>query len=119
VFTRDIGFVADTVLVDPQVWLISKNNTTQKVAGTNTGNPAVDINPNPVISPMTVFIHDFDASKADIHIVNSAGQLMYKSSIGLVNGAELVTIPTSSWARGMYVVHVKAGGKKIIKRVLL
>lgn len=119
VFTREIGFVPDTVLVDPDLWLISKNNTTQKTAASNSGNGSVDINPNPVVSPMTIFIHDFNAAAADIHIVNAAGQLMYKKNLALVNGAELITIPTASWARGVYIVHVNAGGKKIMKRVLL
>lgn len=119
VFIRDIGFLPDTVLVDPELWLISKNNSTQKTAVINSGNGAVDIHPNPVASPMTVFIHDFNAGNADVHIVNATGQLMYKKNVVLVNGAEIVRIPTNSWAKGMYIVHVKAGDKKIIKRVLL
>jgi aminopeptidase N len=118
VFTRDLGFVPDTVLVDPDLWLISKNNTTQKVAGSNTGIPGVEINPNPVISPMTVFMHDFDAASVDIHILNAAGQLMYKRNVPLFNGAELITISTANWSKGMYVVHIKAGDKKIVKRVM-
>lgn len=31
VFIRSIGFVADTVLVDPDAWLITRNNTTAKL----------------------------------------------------------------------------------------
>lgn len=119
VFTRDIGFIPDTVLVDPDLWLISKNNTTEKIAAANSGNAAVDINPNPVSSPMTVFIHDFNASNVDVIIVNEAGQLMYKNSLGLVNGAEILRIPTSHWAKGIYTIQVRGADKKIIKRVLL
>lgn len=31
VFLRSIGFLADTVFVDPEAWLITKNNTTEKL----------------------------------------------------------------------------------------
>jgi hypothetical protein len=30
-FIRSIGFIADTVFIDPEAWLITRNNTTQKL----------------------------------------------------------------------------------------
>ena len=33
IFIKPIGFVADTVLIDPEAWLITRNNTTQKLGG--------------------------------------------------------------------------------------
>ena len=30
-FYKNIGFIADTVIVDPDYWLITKNNTSEKV----------------------------------------------------------------------------------------
>jgi hypothetical protein len=117
-FMEDIGFLADTVLVDPEYWIISKNNSTQKSALANTGTGMVDIYPNPVKSPLTVFLHDFEPIGADIRISNATGQLMYKKQITLTYGAELVEIPTSHWARGIYVVTVQAAGKKWVKQVI-
>lgn len=32
IFIKPIGFVADTVLIDPEAWLITRNNTTQKLS---------------------------------------------------------------------------------------
>ncbi|MFT3979442.1 MAG: M1 family aminopeptidase [Ferruginibacter sp.] len=118
VFTSDLGFVADTVLVDPELWLISKNNTTTKTALGNSGVGGVDINPNPVSTPMNIFLHDFNAANADLAVLNAAGQLMYRNSIALLNGSELVRIDNSHWAKGMYTVMVKAGNKKIVKRII-
>lgn len=118
VFTKNIGFVADTVLIDPEYWVLCKNNTTQKTALSNSGQGGVDINPNPVNNPMSIYFHDFDASQAEVYIVNAAGQLLYKKTLPLVNGAELLQVPTNSWSKGVYIVNVKAGDKKIVKRVL-
>ncbi|MBC7933860.1 MAG: T9SS type A sorting domain-containing protein [Rhizobacter sp.] len=118
IFTKSIGFIADTVLVDPEHWIISKNNTTQKTTPSNSGQGGVDINPNPINNPMNIYFHDFNADVAELHIVNAAGQLVYKKSIPLFNGSELLTVPTNNWSKGVYIVNVKAGDKKFVKRVV-
>lgn len=118
IFTRDIGFAADTVLVDPEYWIISKNNTTQKTTLGNSGAGGMDINPNPIADPMIIYLHDFNASQAEVHIISSVGQLVYKTNVALVNGSELLKVQSSGWSKGIYVVHVKAGSQKIMKRVV-
>ena len=119
VFTKSIGFIADTVLVDPEYWIITKNNTTQKTSLANSGQGGIDINPNPVSNPVNIYFHDFSADNAELHIVNAAGQLVYKKNVALINGSELLQVPSSSWSKGVYIVNVKAGDKKIVKRVVL
>ena len=118
IFIQNLGFIADTVLVDPEYWILCKNNSTKKTALGNSGLGAVDINPNPVNNPMNIYLHDFNAPLAEIHIVNAAGQLLYKRNVALVNGAEILQVPTHAWSRGVYIINVKAGDKKIAKRVL-
>ncbi len=117
-FRENIGFIADTVLIDPELQIISKNNSTQKITASNSGQGIVEINPNPVSDPMQLFIHDFNASAADIRILNSVGQLVYRRQVQLVNGAELLFIPTHHWARGIYQVQVIAGNKKLVMQVI-
>ncbi|MCP9752970.1 M1 family aminopeptidase [Ferruginibacter sp. HRS2-29] len=109
VFVEDIGFVADTVLVDPEYWLISKNNSTQKVVPSNTGKGVVEIYPNPIVNPFKIYLHDFNAASSTIHIYASNGQLVYQKNIMLNNGSELVNIGTATWAKGVYVVKVITG----------
>ncbi len=117
-FLQQIGFVADTVLIDPEYWIISKNNSTEKKVLSNTGQGIAEIYPNPVANPLNIFLHDFNASTAAIHIVNGQGQLMMKKVISLLNGTEFLQVPTQHWARGLYIVHVQAGNKKIVKQVV-
>ncbi len=117
-FLQQIGFVADTVLVDPEYWIISKNNSTEKKVLTNTGHGIAEIYPNPVANPLNIFLHDFNASAAAIQIVNAQGQLMMKKVITLLNGTEFLQIPTQQWARGLYIVQVQAGTKKIVKQIV-
>lgn len=117
-FREQIDFVPDTVLVDPEYWLISKNNRSQKVTTTNSSQGVVEIYPNPASNPVNIFIHDFNATNAQIQISNAAGQIMYRQTAQLSNGAELIKVPTQHWARGSYYVRVDAGGQKIIKEII-
>ncbi len=117
-FLEDLGFVADTVLVDPEYWLISKNNTSRKLPSTNTGNGVAEVFPNPATGPLTVYLHDFNAADASLRIFNAAGQVMYSRKITLVNGAEYFQIPTATWARGQYSLQFFVGDEKITRQVI-
>lgn len=117
-FIQEIGFVPDTVLVDPEYWLISKNNTAQKVSSINNGEEVLEIYPNPVNGPLTFYLHGFSSKTAVIRIYNSLGQVMYTRNINLINGSEYFTLPTTTWSRGTYIVQCITGDKKIVRRIV-
>jgi aminopeptidase N len=129
-FIRSLGFKADTVLVDPGLWLVTKNNTTEKTADvsdgsctpppppppTNSGEGVVDIWPNPVTNPFVISLHDFKDDNALVTIYNKLGQRIYNQTTPLTFGIAQVKIPMSNWARGVYIVKVIAGGKTVTKQ---
>ena len=131
-FLKSIGFIADTVLLDPDAWLVTKNNSTEKTAAvndgsckpppppvpTNTGEGIVDIFPNPASDPFTINLHDFKADRAQILIYNKLGQILYSKNVVLINGIAQVKIPSGNWARGIYIVEVKAADKIVRKLVM-
>jgi aminopeptidase N len=132
IFVRNIGFKADTVLVDPDLWLITKNNTTEKTADVNdntcgpltnpiplnTGLGLVDILPNPTTNPFEIYIHDFNDTKASLVIYNSAGQRVYTNVVPLNNGATRVNVKTNNWAKGNYILTIKAAGNTVTKQII-
>ena len=105
-------------MVDPEYWLISKNNTTLKTVFPNTGNPVVEIFPNPIQNPLTVYLHDFNQPAADLVLYNMLGQLVYKQNIKLFNGAEFLQLNLSNLSRGEYIIKVTAGEFKYTKKLL-
>ncbi|MFZ1529406.1 MAG: M1 family aminopeptidase [Ferruginibacter sp.] len=118
IFLNEIGFVADTVLIDPELWLISKNNVSKKTVPVNTGAGIVEIYPNPATNPVTVYLHDFNADKALLTVYNAAGQRVYQKEISLNNGTEIFYLNTQAWAKGIYSVKINAAGKTIVKKLL-
>ncbi len=117
-FIKNIGFIPDTVLIDPEYWLISKNNVATKVALSNSGNPGVEVYPNPVQNPLTVYLHDFNEPVAYLSIYNMAGQLVAKQQVVLINGTELVNLNLQHLARGQYILQIKAGSFRYTKKLL-
>ncbi|MEP6712660.1 MAG: M1 family aminopeptidase [Ferruginibacter sp.] len=117
-FIRNIGFVADTVLIDPDYWLITKNNTAVKNTLANTGKGAVEIYPNPATGPVTVYLHDFSENTASLVMYNNLGQLIYSRNISLYNGAELLQLPLGQLPKGVYIVKVNVGNNKFVQRII-
>ncbi|MEO7444056.1 MAG: M1 family aminopeptidase [Ferruginibacter sp.] len=118
IFIKDIGFLADTVLVDPEYWLVTKNNTTQKTVVPNTGLGGVDIRPNPFTSPLTVLLHDFTDAAVTVVVYNKLGQVMYKKLITLFNGSAEAKIESVAWAKGVYTLKVFSAAKVFTSQIL-
>lgn len=117
-FIKNIGFIPDTVLIDPAYWLISKNNVATKVALANSGNPGVEVYPNPIQNPLTVYLHDFNEPVAYMTVYNMAGQLVAKRQIALINGTELINLDLQHLARGQYILKINAGSFRYTKKLL-
>ncbi len=115
---KDIGFVADTVFVDPELWLISKNNQTVKLTSLNTGMGIVDIYPIPAQDPISIFLHDFESRSAIVTIFSSGGQKIFQKDVALINGEEIIRISSGKWAKGIYNVKIVARSKTIVKQII-
>jgi aminopeptidase N len=118
-FIKQIGFVADTVLVDPEYWLISKNNKTLKTVFT--GQPGIQVNPNPFVDNLSVLISNLNASQVTMSLYNATGQLIHRWNLPLVNGSDYVEVPLSQLAAGAYFIKITDGKgfnytKKLVKR---
>ncbi|MEO8769778.1 MAG: M1 family aminopeptidase [Ferruginibacter sp.] len=111
-FIENLGFIPDTVLIDPEYNLVTNNNSSQKVATPNSGMPGISVYPNPIQNPVTVYLHDFNETSANIVLYNMAGQLIYKQKVALINGTELVYINLDRLSHGKYILKVIAGNFK-------
>jgi aminopeptidase N len=118
IFVRNIGFIPDTVLIDPEYQLISKNNTASKIIFPLSGNPGVEVYPNPIQDPLTIYLHDIPASTADLHLYNAAGQLVYKQQVALINGAEILQHDFDNLSHGTYILKITAGNFKYSRKLL-
>ncbi|MEO6220814.1 MAG: M1 family aminopeptidase [Ginsengibacter sp.] len=117
-FFKEIGFVADTVIVDPEYWLITKNNSSIKLSDNISGQNIVQIFPSPFSGNINVYLRNFSEPKAELRVIDVSGRLILKKSI-TINTSSFTEINTQQFARGIYIVKIEAGNSfKFAKRIL-
>ena len=117
-FFRNIGFVADTVLIDPEYWLVTKNNVSAKVPDAAAGQNIIQVFPNPVGDHFYIYLRKMVANDAAINLYNAAGQKVYTKSINLLNGSEYLEVPSQYLPKGVYFLRIEAGDFKFVKKLL-
>ncbi len=117
VFVENIGFIPDTVLVDPELWMISKNNTSQKLPA-EPGIAAISIFPNPLMDPVRILIQDMNAYSAKLIMYNAAGQMIINKNILLINGYAEYILPVQTLAKGMYHISIESGTFRYAKQFI-
>ncbi len=119
IFIRNIGFNADTVLIDPEYWLITKNNTSQKIPDVVNGQNIVQVFPNPIQNQFYIYLRNFPTATASINLYNSVGQLVYSRKIDIPNGSEFTEVPAQHLAKGVYILKIKTdNGIKVVKKLV-
>jgi aminopeptidase N len=116
-FIKEIGFIADTVIVDPDYWLITKNNTSKRindVAGEN----AIQIFPSPFLNSINLYLRNFNDTKAHVKIYDSKGSLMLKKDFQISNSL-FYSLNTEGFARGIYFLKIQTdNGVKFAKKII-
>jgi aminopeptidase N len=116
-FFENIGFVADSVFIDPDYWLISKNNIAVKTTDKAPQN-TVQVFPNPIQSQFAVYLRNMAAPSATINLYNAAGQLLSSQKINLVSGSQYVDVPSQHLPSGVYTLRVTTDNFKYTKKLL-
>jgi aminopeptidase N len=116
----DIGFAADTVLIDTEKQLISKNNTSTKIKSSTANINEIKLYPNPVQDNLYVSLKNPSDKKLTIQIYNSIGQLISQQQFDTIGQDELLELSFSRIPEGNYLVKVNGGNttlltKKIVK----
>lgn len=116
-FFKSIGFIADTVIVDPEYWLITKNNTAEKVSE-NTQAESIQVFPNPFSDKINVYLSNTAASQVFVKIFDSKGRLMLNKILPVHNSL-FSEINTPFFARGIYFIKIQTdNGVKFVKKIL-
>jgi aminopeptidase N len=118
IFFKNIGFIADSVKVDPDYWLITKNNTTEKVNDNGNIENVVLIFPSPFTNNFNVYLKNFDSPVAHLKLYDSNGRLLMRKELS-VSGSLFYEINTENYARGIYFIKIQTdNGVKFAKKIL-
>jgi len=119
IFYSNIGFVADTILIDPEYWIISRNNTVEKITDNMNGENVIQVFPNPVQNHFYIYLRNFSLPDASVSLYTAIGQLVFKKVLILLNGADFEEISSAHLVPGVYFLKIRSGSSvKFIKKIL-
>jgi aminopeptidase N len=112
------GFIPDTVIFDPELWILSKNNTVSKVPSLSERENDIKVYPNPVEETIKISFQNPTTGKLQLRIINAAGQLVYKQDIVTSGRDESLELRTPL-SKGIYWLEIKGdNGFKSMKKLL-
>jgi hypothetical protein len=118
VFTLNPGFVPDTMIIDPQLWILAKNKSTQKKDSLSLS-AQVTVYPNPAVNKVSVYLPTTLAQNTSVMLFNTLGQQVYSKKVSS-GGNEVLEIPLYHLASGVYWIQLtRSNGFKTIKQLLV
>ena len=117
-FWIDAGFAVDTVIIDPNLWILAKIKTSVKQSA-STNSDEIKIYPNPTPGEFYISLTNPSDKKLFLRLYNSIGQLVYSKNMDTPGRDELITIPATVMARGTYILQLTNGkGLKVAKKII-
>jgi aminopeptidase N len=115
--------VIDSIVFDPELWLLSKNNTARAtviIATQEIDNQWItQLTPNPAKDNLTLSFKGEKAEKIMLEIVNELGQIVLKNNIEAQFGDNSTTLNIHDLPTGFYVLKLstasKIGVQKFVK----
>ena len=112
--SADIGFAADTVLIDTEKQLISKNNTSTKINSSTATINDIKLYPNPVHDNLNISLKNPSDKKLTVQIYNSIGQLISQEQFDTLGQDELLQVTFRHFSKGNYLVKLIAGNNILL-----
>ena len=118
-FWEEIGFRADTVIIDPEYWVLSKNNTSIKDPALTDPVNDIKVYPVPISSGnVTLSIKNPVNKTMTLRIFNTAGQLISKQQVNTPGRDEEIQINISKLSAGVYLLRIDAGDLKTTRHIV-
>lgn len=117
VIFSNIGFIADTVIIDPEYWLISRSNISKKLEDSVTGINNIQVFPNPAHTELYIYFRNFNLPSLSLRMVNALGQVVLQKNIS-INRSDFVDLPIGYLHKGTYFLTIESGDKiRITKKI--
>ncbi|MBA3647517.1 MAG: T9SS type A sorting domain-containing protein [Chitinophagales bacterium] len=116
-FSAQLNFKADTAIIDPDFWLISGNNTVNKIA---VSPQSFFIGIFPTITTDIISAQNFDLQphSGSIRIYDMAGRLKEEKAFSFDLNQPLLNISLKNLAAGLYFLRIETEASSFTQRVL-
>lgn len=120
VFSFNPGFAVDTVIIDPDIWILSRTKTSRRSSVQLLAPDDIQLYPNPSPRNAQLRVRNTSGSQLYVRLFNAAGQLLFSRNLSTAAGADVqVDIPLIRYPRGVYMLHIRNDKDlKVVKRIM-
>lgn len=120
IFSLNVGFAVDTVIIDPELWILAKTKTSVKTAVELLPPDDLQLYPNPSPGDATLRLRNASGNKLSVRLFNAAGQLIFRRDITTAVGAQVeVNIPFARYPKGVYFIDIQNDKNLKVRRKIL
>ena len=106
-FWLNVGFVPDTLMIDPNTWILTNKRTTVKEGPKSTKSDEILIYPNPSPADGNVVLRNPTGRIFSLQLINALGQSVFSKTIQTPGRDEQFTLPFSHLPRGAYWLRLR------------
>jgi hypothetical protein len=116
-FNLNPGFVPDTMIIDPKLWILAKNKQTKKLSQLIAPSE-LTVYPNPVVNDLSIYLPLLASQKINVRLFNTSGQMVFAKQYATA-GNEEILISTHNLASGIYWLQVITGSETVVKKLVI
>jgi len=117
-FWLNAGIDVDTILVDPQLWILSRNKTSVKMDAIPTKDNEIKIYPNPAPHELKISLKNPTDKKLNIRLLNMLGQSVYQKEIQTPGSDVIFDIPVAKLPKGVYWIKLQSEKIDLLKKIM-
>jgi aminopeptidase N len=111
VVTADIGFKADTVLIDPEHYLISNNNKSLHTKPIEPEIESVTVSPNPFTDKININFKQAEGKKILVQLYDNFAHFIVNDKFTGISSNQTYTLTAPNLAAGTYLLRITFDGK--------
>ncbi len=116
-FSTQLSFHADSLIFDPDYWIISANNTINNIPPFQI-DYAINVYPNPSSDQLVISVGNAYSGNSKIKIYNVEGKLMHEEESIFSSTVSSKTIDISHFAKGVYVITLQNGNTNFTREFI-
>lgn len=116
-FTADIGFAADTVIIDPDHYLISKNDTAVHTILVDEPVDSIVVAPNPFVSNINISFQKLPGKKLLLQLFDVLGRRVANQNIIADGTYQTYSLYIPSLAPGIYFLKISSDENAVTRKL--
>ena len=118
-FTAALDFSPTSLVFDPDLWLVSRNNTVVSIIEDPLPALYIDLSPNPARTNFTIRLNAANGEKAKMSFWSADGKLVKQGSLEIIPGLNTIPIEVGQLPAGRYLLRLESKSWQAERPIIL